>query len=128
MSVLEASSAPCLSSVEAGAATALPERAVVTKALSPTDSRLCGERTLTSSILPMFWPSASTVPSVRIEISESLRRPRGIVMPRLDDAAEAGDEAALVVDVQVAVARQAVAAVGELDLDEALALEARRRS
>ena len=77
---------------------------MVTKALSPTDSRFCGERTLTSWMRPTLRPAASTVPSVWIAIWDS-GVPLGIVMLGLMPA-EVGDQAALVVDVQVAVARQ----------------------
>ena len=123
MSVLEASSAPCLSTVAAGAATALPDGAVVTKALSPTDWRFVrrahgGERDLADVL------AGGEHGAVAADRDLARRDALGDRDLRLDEAAEAGHEAAVAVDVQVTVARQRLAAVGELDLDEALALDA----
>jgi hypothetical protein len=78
MLVLAPSSVPWTSTEAAGAATALPEAAVVEKALLPADSRPAVERTLTSSIRPTTRPAALTLPSVPIVIWSSAT-PSGIV-------------------------------------------------
>ncbi len=101
---------------------AVPEAAEVTKALSPTACSACGARTVTSASLPTRRPLAVTVPSAAIEISSS-GVPSGIVIARLDERAGVGGQAAAAVDVQVAVAGERLAAVGELDAEEALALD-----
>src|SRR4051812_5526273 len=79
MSVLEASSAPCVSCVSAGALRVGPDAAVATNAFSPTGSRPAVARTVTSWSLPTIVPLARTVPSRSIATWSSVT-PSGILM------------------------------------------------
>ena len=72
--------------------------------------------------MPTVRPPATTVPSRVIEMSDS-EMPSRDRDRRLDERAGAGGQAAVAVEVQAAVARERLAPVGELDLDEALALD-----
>ena len=95
---------------------------MATKALSPTAWSPCGERTVTSSMRPRRRPRGAHG-AVRGDRDLGLGDVGGDRDRRLDGRAARGREPARAVEVQGAVAGERLAAVGEADAEEALALD-----